>query len=209
GTALEALTRAYEASGNSYYLDIASQALPIFTAKPPAGVAVKTSLGARYLQYSFAPRASIINAFLQALIGLDDFANVSGNARAAQLFAAGNAEAQAEVPRFDTGAWSLYEPGDEDDLSYHQLVTGFLAQLCALTAAPVYCTTAQRFQSYLRVPPVLSQVTFTGRAREPVKLRFKLSKISRVGLVVTQGATTKFQTSTTFGHGTDRFTIPP
>jgi hypothetical protein len=208
GTGLEALTRAYEASANPYYLSIASLALPVFAVGPPAGVAVKTPLGARYLQYTFLPRTSILNAFLQSLIGLYDFAHVSGNAVAAQLFAAGNAEAEAEVPHFDTGAWSLYEPGDEDDLSYHQLVTGFLNQLCTLTAAPVYCVTAQHFQTYLHTPPVLSQLTFSGRARKSLKLRFGLSKISHVGLVVTQGAVTRFQTSATFGYGTDHFTIP-
>ena len=69
-TGLEALTRAYQATGNLYYLNVASQALPVFTVPPPAGVNVKTALGTRFLQYTFAPGASIINAFLQTLIGL-------------------------------------------------------------------------------------------------------------------------------------------
>ena len=208
GTGLEALSRAYEATGNAYYLNIANQALPVFTVAPPTGVRVATPLGARYLQYSFSPRTSILNAFLQSLIGLYDYTQVSGNAEAAQLFAAGNAEAQAEVPHFDTGAWSEYQPGVEDDLSYHQLVTGFLSQLCTLTKTPVYCITAQHFQSYLHIPPVVTQLTFTGRARKAVQLRFRLSKISHVGIVVTQGTTTRFQTSATFGYGSDHFTIP-
>jgi D-glucuronyl C5-epimerase C-terminus len=57
---------------------------------------------------SFTPGTSIINAFLQSLIGLYDYAQVSQDPLAQQLFNAGNAEAQAEVPHFDTGAWSLY-----------------------------------------------------------------------------------------------------
>lgn len=207
-TGLEALTRAYEATGNQYYLGVASHALPVFSAKPPAGVAVKTALGTRYLQYTFAPGTAIINAFLQTLIGLYDYAHVSGNPQAAKLFAAGNAEAIAEVPHYDTGAWSLYQPGVEDDLSYHELVTGFLQQLCTRTAAPVYCTTAQHFQSYLTTPPMLRQLTFRGVARKTIALRFRLSKISRVGIVVTQGTTTSFETSASFPYGVDRFTIP-
>ena len=207
-TGLEALSRAYQATGNPYYLTVAGQALPVFTVGPPAGVGVKTALGTRFLQYTFAPRISIINAFLQTLIGLYAYAHVSGNQEAQQLFAAGNAEAEAEVPSFDTGAWSLYQPGVEDDLSYHELVTGFLQQLCSLTSAPVYCTTAQHFQSYLKIPPVVTQLTSTGRARKPVSLRFRLSKISHVGVVITQGATTKFATSATFPYGVDHFTIP-
>jgi hypothetical protein len=209
-TALEALTRAYEATDNPYYLQVASQALPVFTAAPPAGVNVRTPAGIRYLQYTFAPKTSIINAFLQTLIGLHDYAAVSANPVAAQLFAAGNAEALRELPSFDTGAWSLYEPGIEDDLSYHQLVTGFLAQLCTLTATPLYCSTAARFESYLKTAPALRQLTFHGRARKTVGLRFGLSKVSRVGIIVRDGSQTeKFLTSASFPYGTSRFSIPP
>jgi D-glucuronyl C5-epimerase C-terminus len=208
-TGLQALSRAYQATGNPYYLSVAGQALPVFTVGPPAGVAVKTALGTRFLQYTFAPRISIINAFLQTLIGLQAYAVVSGNPEAQQLFDAGNAEAIAELPSFDTGAWSLYQPGVEDDLSYHELVIGFLTQLCTLTAAPVYCTTAQHFESYLKVSPVLTQLTFKGRARKPVTLSFRLSKISHVGVVITRGTTTQFETSATFPYGVDHFTLPP
>src|SRR5262249_24256738 len=136
GTGIEALTRAYLASHNPTYLSLAHQALPVFTAPPPAGVRVATPLGARYVQYTFAPGTSIINAFLQSLIGLYDYAHASNDPLAQQLFAAGNAEAGAEVPHFDTGAWSLYQPGIEDTLSYHELVTGLLQQLCTRTPDP-------------------------------------------------------------------------
>ena len=41
-TALQALTHAYEVTHDSYYLNIAEQALPIFSTPPPAGVQVTT-----------------------------------------------------------------------------------------------------------------------------------------------------------------------
>jgi hypothetical protein len=208
GTGLEALARAYKATGNRYYLDTASQALPVFTAAPPSGVSVKTPLGNRYVQYTFTPDTSIINAFLQTLIGLYDYATVSGNPEAMRLFNAGNSEAMAEVPHFDTGAWSLYQPGVEDDLSYHELVTGFLAQLCSMTSISVYCRTARRFRTYLKTPPTLQQLTFSAKVRDAIVLRFRLSKISHVGVVITQGTTTRFQTSATLPYGVDQFTIP-
>ena len=156
GTGIEALTRASEAFSDPDYLTLAHEALPVFTAPPPVGVRVPTPLGARYVQYTFEPNTLILNAFLQSLIGLYDYAQVSHDPVAQQLFAAGNAEAQAEVPQFDTGAWSLYQPGVEDPLSYHELVTGFLQQLCTRTKAPVYCVTAQHFTAYLTTPPTLS-----------------------------------------------------
>ncbi len=208
-TGLEALTRAYQATGNQYYLQIAAQAMPLFTRPPPAGVAVATPVGTRFLQYTFAPTTAIINAFLQTLIGLYDYSRVSGNPQAAQLFAAGNAEALAELPSYDTGAWSLYQPGVEDTLSYHQLVTGFLAQLCTITADPLYCSTAVHFQTYEITPPGLTQLTFRARARKSRQVRFQLSKYSHVGITVSQGTQTKFATSASFPYGVDYFTIPP
>jgi hypothetical protein len=169
---------------------------------------VPTSTGTRFLQYSFAPKLSIINAFLQTLIGLYDFGAVSGNATAQQLFARGNSEALAEVPRFDTGAWSLYQPGVEDSLDYHELVTGFLQQLCARTGSPVYCTTAQHFTGYLKTPPVLTQLTHGAKTGHSFALRFRLSKVSRVGIAVRRGSSTPLYTSAGFGYGVDHFTVP-
>jgi hypothetical protein len=208
-TGLEALSRAYLATGDANYLAIGTQALPIFGVKPPVGVNVKAPAGTRFLQYTFAPTTDIINAFLQTLIGLYDFAQVSHNATAAALFSSGNAQAQAELPGFDTGAWSLYQPGIEDTLSYHELVTGFLQQLCTRTQAPVYCGTAQRFQSYLTTPPALTQLTTRARNRATFSLRFRLSKISHVGITVTNNADkTEFATSASFGYGVRSFTVP-
>ncbi|MFZ0089936.1 MAG: D-glucuronyl C5-epimerase family protein [Solirubrobacteraceae bacterium] len=207
-TGLEALARAYRATGVGSYLGVGVRALPIFGVPPPVGVDVRTARGIRFLQYTFAPNTAIINAFLQTLIGLDTFATVSGNPTAASLFAAGNAEAQAELPGYDTGAWSLYQPGVEDTLSYHELVTGFLATLCTLTATPVYCTTAEHFEAYLTRPPVLTQLTFRGSATATGSLRFQLSKYSHVGIVVTRGAATVFATSGDFGYGVQGVALP-
>ena len=207
-TGLEALTRAYKATQNPYYLQVAAQAMRIFGKPPPVGVTVPTAVGVRFLQYTFAPNLTIINAFLQTLIGLFDYGQVSGNATAQALFAKGNAEAMAELPSFNTGAWSLYQPGVEDDLSYHELVTGFLAQLCTLTAVPIYCTTAQQFTADLTTPPVVSDLTPTAKPRKAFALSFRLSKASRVGIVVTRGSSTVFSTSASFAYGVRTFTVP-
>jgi len=207
-TGLQALSHAYLATKDPSYLSVAGQALPLFTAPPPSGVQVPAPSGTRYLQYTFAPSTSIINAFLQTLIGLDTYAQVSGDPRAAALFSAGNTEAMAEVPSFDTGAWSLYAPGSEDDLSYHELVTGFLSQLCTLTGAPVYCTTAQHFTADLATAPTLAQLTLRGRAKHPTRLRFLLSKLSHVAITVTQGTHPVFATSASFPYGADSFIVP-
>ena len=208
-TGLQALSHAYLATHDPYYLTIAGRALGIFTRTPAqGGVMVRTSRGVRFIQYSFTPSTAIINAFLQTLIGLHEYATVSGSPLAAGLFAEGDAEAESEVPQYNTGAWSLYQPGEEDDLSYHELVTGFLSQMCEITAAPVYCTTAQAFTTDLTTPPVISALTLRAPAREPFSLRFSLSKIARVGVTIRHGATVLDATSATFAHGVQTVAVP-
>src|SRR5204863_4000873 len=53
GTALQTLADASKELDDQSYLSVAHQALPVFTARPPSGVAVKTSRGTRFVQYSF------------------------------------------------------------------------------------------------------------------------------------------------------------
>jgi hypothetical protein len=211
GTALQALADAARALHDPTYLDVARRALPVFTRPPPAGVAVPTSRGTRYLQYSFAaaPSDDVINGFLQSLIGLQDYAEVSGNPVANRLFEAGDAEARFDVPRFDTGAWSLYQPGEEDSLDYHELVTQFLHQLCTSTAVPVYCSTASRFDEDLKTPPALRLLTMRVPAGKPGRISFRVSKISRVGITVALDGRAEFLTSASFSYGVHSFEIPP
>jgi len=155
GTAVEAFTRAYQAFRDRRWLAVAHRALPELDTRPPRGVSVKTSRGLRFLLYSFdsSSKDAVLNGFLQTLIGLYDYAHVSRDRRAASLFARGDAEARFEVPHYDTGKWSLYQPGVLDSPDYHNLVTGFLQELCDRAHAKVYCTTAARFRGYAKHPP--------------------------------------------------------
>jgi len=215
GTAIEALTRASRAStaeGNSTaaanYFSIAHQALAIFQQAPPQGVAVQASHGTRFLLYSYNPNELVINGFLQTLIGLWDYWHASNDTTARALFKAATTEAQYELPGYDTGAWSLYEPGQEDTLSYHQLVTGFLQQLCDRTGNSLFCSEGSRFNSYLTTPPVLSLQTTRLPAGSTSTISFGLSKISNVTLTILGGSQTVFSTTSQVPYGTDSFTVP-
>jgi hypothetical protein len=133
GTAVQALARAWSRFGTASYLTAAHQALGVFQTPPPAGVQVSTASGAHYLEYTYAPRERILNGFIQSLVGLYDFASLTGDSLARQLFVAGDAEGRIETPRYDTGAWSLYDQSFESDLSYHELLRDFLRNLCQRT----------------------------------------------------------------------------
>jgi hypothetical protein len=140
GTAIQALGRAAVRFTRADYFNAAHAGLGIFGTPPPEGVQVSTPVGAHYLIYSFAPGKRVLNAFIQALVGLHDYAGLANSDTARALFAAGEAEARLEVPRYDTGAWSLYDQSTESDLSYHTLLRDFLSHLCdrlqAATPAP-------------------------------------------------------------------------
>jgi D-glucuronyl C5-epimerase C-terminus len=209
-TALQTLADAYKETGDQTYLTIAHDALPALNTPPPTGVAVRTNRGLRFVQYSFqaARDDEIINAFLQTLIGLDDYASTSNDPLAQRLFAEGTAEAQAELPSYNLGAWSLYQPGVDDDLSYHELVTGFLQQLCTMTKTPIYCATGAAFQADLKTPPTLSLMTTRLRPNRAADLDFTVSKPARVGITVLHNATTVFVTSANFSHGEHDFAVP-
>jgi hypothetical protein len=132
GTAVQALARAGTALGDPAYLADAHQGLGIFSVSAPVGIRSPTSAGARYLIYSFAPHEFVINAFVQSLVGLFDLAS-TGDSLAASLFRAGNDQARIDVPKYNTGYWSMYDQYSESTLSYHELLTGFLVNLCAQT----------------------------------------------------------------------------
>jgi len=59
---------------------------------------------------------------------------------------------------FDTGAWVSVPAGLEDDLSYHELVTGFLQELCfPHRCGRFYCEPRSTSSSYLHIRRKLTQ----------------------------------------------------
>jgi hypothetical protein len=211
GTAVQALARAYERLKEPALLTAAQQALALFKTPPPEGVRVATPAGATYLEYTYAPNERIVNGFIQSLNGLYDYALLTGDPLGRELFEAGDAEARAELPRYDTGAWSMYDEHVESNLNYHELLTEFLQNLCTRTSqgppvppaagttaggagatAPIagdeiYCATAARFTADLHTPPAITLLTHRLRAQTRGGVRLSLSKVSTVSLTVRRG----------------------
>ena len=122
--------------GEPRFMIAARKALPLFRKPPPAGVRVPSSGGYHYVLYSFAPGLRVLNAFLQAVTGLHDYAELSRRRRArAGSSARATAPPGARLPRYDTGRWSYYALPNKNlsTMDYHVLVTGFLENLCERT----------------------------------------------------------------------------
>jgi hypothetical protein len=187
-TAAQALARASDRLGQPGYAAAAKRALGLFTRAPPSGVRLRMRRGPFYLLYSFAPGLRVINGFVQAVVGLYDVAELTGSPLARRLYVEGEREARREVPRYDTGAWSMYDQNHESDLSYHVLLRDFLRNLCQRSGQAVYCDTARRFTDYLHQPPRIAGITTRAAAGARGLLRFRISKRSQVVVEVRRGA---------------------
>jgi hypothetical protein len=105
--------------------------------------------------YSF-DRLVVLNAQLQAILSLDDYAAATNDPNASALAAAMTVAAQTLLPQFDTGSWSLYALGGaEAPLEYQRLVTQQLLKLAQRTQDPVWQSAASRFYAYTRQPPAI------------------------------------------------------
>jgi len=212
-TAVQALGRASDLLGRRDYLTQARKALPAFSASPSAGgVKARGFRGGRhYLQYSFARRLFIMNAFLQSVIGLYDYAKITDDSRAKELWEAAEPEARREVPAFDVGDWSLYSfRGPESDHDYHELLREFLASMCSRLRRPVYCDTARRFRAYQTDPAVIDlQGPATATRNVATRVRFFVNKRSAVQVVVSRDGAVGLDRTATFRRGKGSFAWTP
>jgi hypothetical protein len=212
-TGIQALGRAAQLLGEPKYADTARRALGAFETGPPTGVRTTGPRGGvHYLQYSFAPRLYIFNAFLQSLIGLYDFDRVVGDPEARRLFDQAEPEARAEVPFSDVGDWSLYNyGGHESDRDYHELLREFLQSMCSRRLGQVYCEYARKYRGYQVDPPVVRyEGPLLGTEDEPLALKFDVSKLSAVEVTVRRpDGRVVFDRLATFRRGSGSFTWTP
>jgi hypothetical protein len=212
-TGIQALGRAATLLGEPKYLETARRALGAFETRPPTGVRTTGFRGGvHYLQYSFASRLFIFNAFLQSLIGLHDFGQLADDERARGLFRAAEPEARREIPYSDVGDWSLYNyAGHESNGDYHELLREFLQSMCTRRLGPLYCDYARRYRGYQVDPP---ELTFKGpdvaTEDQPVAIRFNVSKLSAIEVRVTNpNGKLVFSRLATFRRGDGAFTWTP
>src|SRR3954470_5754080 len=207
GTAIQALVAGAQLLGDPHYLDVARSALGIFQLPPPNGVRVDAFGGDWYLQYSFDRHLLILNGFLQSLNGIFDLAKATNDPAAQAIFTRGDRAAQNAIPRYDTGAWSLYSlNGNESDLNYHRVVRDFVKGLCQRTGAQTYCHYSQLFTDYLAQHVKVSFLGASGaRAKHAAAIRFRLSKISCVGVVVKRGGKVAYANRLQFPRGVHGF----
>jgi hypothetical protein len=99
-------------------------------------------------EYSFSAMA-VLNAHLQSIISLSEYARLTGN-EDADVFVDGLGEtAKSILGQFDTGCWSLYSLyGNPATASYHAYHVDLLERLARRTRDPVWRETGRRWRAY-------------------------------------------------------------
>jgi hypothetical protein len=142
--------------------------------------------------YSFSG-LTVLNAQLQAIVSLQDYATATGDTAAATLASQLQESTVALLPRFDTGYWSLYSlDGDEAPLDYHKFVVRLLTTLAKRTGDETIAKYAQRFGDDLREPPLVKTGSATSVIypwpadgyRDSASFRIWVSKRSTIRLGV-------------------------
>lgn len=211
-TAIQAFARASQLLNAPSYLAHARAAFGAFRKPPPAGVRTTGPFGGtHYLQYSFAPGLFIINAFLQSLIGLYDYSEITDDPTARRLFDDGEPEAREELVANDVGDWSTYSyRGAESTREYHELVREFAASMCSRLRQKVYCDTARNFLSYTTDPAELELLGPASATKGvPTSIRFSVSKLSAVQVTVTRNGQVALDKIGTFRRGSGAFEWTP
>jgi hypothetical protein len=144
---VQALTRAAPKLGRLDLLNVAGATAGAFAFPPPAGVRVALGRGAAwFVLYSFAPRQRVLNAHLDAIAALFDFAQASSDPHTKAAYDAGLLAAHRRVRGFDTGVWSKYaHPGALADLNYHVLNTTLAGEVCKRSGDRPVCRAAGSF----------------------------------------------------------------
>jgi D-glucuronyl C5-epimerase-like protein len=184
--AAQALARAGDLLSDTALLDAADAAYAAV-----AGLLSPASPAKPWIAlYSF-DRTPVLNAQLQAALSVGDYAAVSGDPAADAFATRLTAAADALLPRFDTGYWSLYSlRGDESPLDYHDYVIALLRKLATRTGDTGWSEAADRLHGYESQPPVIrvgapAPTLYPRPAdgyRDTAPIRFWLSKRSAVTL---------------------------
>jgi hypothetical protein len=145
--AAQALARAGSLLGDQRYTDAAAHAYAALRAH-----LVRARPGGPWIRlYSFS-NVVVLNAQLQSVISLSQYATLSGDTTANALATSMRSAAASQLAQFDTGFWSYYAlPRDDSPLDYHLYVVSLLRRLASQD--PRFGAAATRFLAYTKQPP--------------------------------------------------------
>jgi len=159
GQGISVMVRAFHATKMHIYLDAARRAFRSFQADVRDGGVVFTDQDGNtwFEEYIVDPPTHILNGFIWASWGLYDYALLTADSAASELFARAVATLDRVLERFDTGFWSLYELSGTllpmlASSFYHSLHITQLQVMHRLTGLLVFRKYAERWDAYRNSP---------------------------------------------------------
>jgi heparosan-N-sulfate-glucuronate 5-epimerase len=157
GQGVSLLVRAFHETGEERYFEAASRAFRAFAIDVGhGGVSYRDELGRIWFEeYLVDPPSHILNGFLWASWGVYDYALLTRDGEAMQLFDSAVQTLAANLDRYDTGYWSLYELSRTRlpmlaSPFYHRLHIVQLEVMAHLTGQAVFRDFARRWEGYER-----------------------------------------------------------
>lgn len=155
GQGISLLVRAFADTGDAKYLDTARAAFSSFVVDiGDGGVSCREENNDLWLEeYVVSPPSHILNGFIWALWGVYDYYLCTQGESVKRLFQEGISTLAANLWRYDTGFWSLYDLNDTT-LSpiaspfYHQLHIVQLFVMHRLTRNDVFSQYGQVWEGY-------------------------------------------------------------
>jgi hypothetical protein len=156
GHAISALLRGWELFGLESYLTAAEAAYQALH-RPRTGTRLYEEMGNElwYEEYPALPPVRVLNGHVYCLLGVADYARVSGDPEADSRWRRAAATAIAHLRDFDLGYWSAYDLRWREPTSIHYHKNIHIPQLrvlAALTDDPRPAQTANRWDRYLHSP---------------------------------------------------------
>ncbi|MCJ7563464.1 MAG: D-glucuronyl C5-epimerase family protein [Candidatus Aminicenantes bacterium] len=153
GEALSVLLRAYELTEQDVYRDAATQSLGSFEHEiEKRGVRSRDRQGrVFYEEVAADPPAHILNGFISALWGLEEYHRVFNDSRSLSLFNAGIQTLNERLADYDNGYWtrySLFYPNQIASTHYHRVHILQMGTLFAITGQEVFGEWAERWRRY-------------------------------------------------------------
>jgi len=155
GEGLSVLARAYLLTRNVTYIEVAETSMKSFEVEMNLG-------GVRYTDYSGiwfeeyadtdTPSSKVLNGFIFSLLGLYEYSFVTNSSTGYALFREGIQTLLANLNRYDTGSWSLYDLLHHNlaSLDYHKLHVELLKTLHEITNFDTFQFYSDKFQSYIQ-----------------------------------------------------------
>jgi D-glucuronyl C5-epimerase C-terminus len=143
-TAAQALARAGALLDDRALLEAAAASFRAI----PRNLSLQVNGGPWIQEYSFTDIA-ILNAQLQSILSLSEYATSSGNKEAKAFVASMSAASRRVIGEFDTGCWSRYSLGGSPATTGYHTYHVTLVEHLARTGDAVWRETAQRWRGYL------------------------------------------------------------